>query len=163
MSYFIIIRGPLGSGKSTIARKLSYMIYGEHIFFDKVLEKYSLDKIDATIGCIPTKNFIKANELLIPEIKKKISSGKIIIFDGCFYYQEQIEHLIQQLDFPHYVFTLKAPLDVCIERDNKRSKLYGAGAAKAVYALVDKFDYGILIDATRSLPEILDEIRLKLP
>ncbi len=163
MSYFIIIRGPLGSGKSTIARKLAHALFAEHIFLDVVLAKYGLDKIDSQIGCISLSNFLKANEILIPELRKKLSNGKIIILDGCFYYQEQIEQLIEQLQFPHYVFTLKIPLDECVKRDSKRSKSYGGGAAKAVYNLVTQFDYGIVIDAGRPLGEILDEMRLKLP
>ena len=43
MSYYIIIRGALGIGKSTIARKLSRILNAGYISIDKVLEETSQD------------------------------------------------------------------------------------------------------------------------
>ena len=120
MSYFIIIRGPLGIGKTTIAKKIAEILKGEYISIDDVLEKNNLDKVDEKEGGIPAKNFIKGNEIVIPKIKEKLNEGKIVIIEGCFYHKEQIEHFIQNLDASQFVFTLKAPLEVCIDRDSKR-------------------------------------------
>ena len=58
----------------------------------------------------------KANELALPAARTALTEGKVVIFDGNFYYESPIEHLIQNLDATPYVFTLKAPLDVCIQR-----------------------------------------------
>ena len=55
MSYFIILRGPLGSGNSTIAEKLAETLGGDHIEIDKTLE-------------------VKANELILPEVKRKLKN-----------------------------------------------------------------------------------------
>ncbi len=158
MSYYIIIRGPLGSGKSTIAETLAQKLDAECIGMDEVLEKNGLDKMPPNAPCISVENFIKANELVIPAAREKLSGGKIIIFDACFYHKEVIEHLIQNLPFPHYIFTLKIPLEVCIERDSKRSKTYGEGATVAVFGLVTRFDYGTNIDVSRSLDEAIKDI-----
>jgi tRNA uridine 5-carbamoylmethylation protein Kti12 len=164
MNYFIIIRGPLGCGKSTIAQKLAEILHAEYISIDKVLKKHCLDKVSPRAECIPVKNFIKANELVLSEVKEKLSKGKIVIFDACFYHKEQIEHLIQNLSTPHYVFTLKTPLEVCIERDSKRKKTYGEDAARAVYKMVSKFDCGILIDANKkTIDQTVKEILSYLP
>jgi len=164
MSYFVIIRGPLGIGKSTIAEGLAKKLNAKYVAIDKVLEENGLDKIPKDAECIPVENFIKADEIILPDLKKKMESGKIVIFDACFYHKEHIEHLIKNLDYPYYVFTLKAPVEACIERDSKRKKVHGKDAACAVHWLVSKFDYGQIIDAHNKTPaQTLKEIISYLP
>jgi len=163
MGYFIILRGPLGIGKTTISKKLSKILGAHHVSMDEVLEKNGLDKVDENAGCIPLENFIKADELILPKIREKLDRSRIVIFDGCFYHKKQIEHLISSLNFPNFVFTLKAPLTVCIERDSKRQKPLGQDAAEAVHNLVSKFDYGKIINAGKSEKEIIREITSKIP
>ncbi|MFH0884344.1 MAG: AAA family ATPase [Candidatus Micrarchaeota archaeon] len=164
MAFFIVIRGPLGVGKSTIAEGLSKILNAEYVPIDLVLEKHGLDKVDKDAECIPLANFISADEMILPRIKEKLKSSKNVIFDGCFYHKEHIEHLINSLPYTHYVFTLKAPLSVCIERDRERKKNHGKDAAVAVYSLVSRFDYGIIIETDgksidRSLKEILSHLK----
>jgi predicted kinase len=163
MSYYIIIRGPLGSGKSTISEKLAHILDAKHVHIDEVLEKHGLDKMMPDAPCIPAENFIKANEILLPEVKQLLTNGKIIIFDACFYHKEVIEHLVQNLPYEHYIFTLKVPLELCIQRDSARKKTYGEGAAWAVHSLVSRFDYGTNIDVTGSLEDAIKDIISYLP
>jgi shikimate kinase len=163
VSYFIIIRGPLGCGKSTISRELAGRLNAEYVSIDKLLEENNLDKISPKEECIPAKNFIKANEMIIPKAKQLLQKNKIVIFDACFYHKEPIEHLIQNLQFQHYVFTLKASVETCIERDRKRGKTHGEAAARAVHKLVSRFDYGIIIDITKPIDESIEEIMSYLP
>ena len=163
MAYFIIVRGSLGCGKSTIARRLAKLLKAKYISIDKVLEKNGLDEIDTGIGCIPAGNFIKANNLVIAEARDFLERGKIVIFDACFYHKEPIEHLKSKLSYTNYVFTLKVPLETCIERDKKRGKTHGETAAKDVYRLVSRFDYGTVIDATKPLEKSIKEIMSHLP
>jgi tRNA uridine 5-carbamoylmethylation protein Kti12 len=158
MSCFIIIRGSLGSGKTTISKKLASILNAVRIGMDDILEEHNLDSMIQGASNIPVKNFIKANEIILPSVKEYLSQGKIVIFDGCFYYKESIENLIENLPFSHYVFTLKAPLQVCIERDRQRSKSYGIDAARIVYFLVSKFDYGMPIDVVKSCNENIKDI-----
>jgi len=66
------------------------------------------------------------------------------------------------LDFPHYVFTLKAPLEICIQRDRLRTKTHGEDAARAVYRKATEFDYGVVIDASKSIKEVMKKIVSKL-
>ncbi|MBU1622087.1 MAG: ATP-binding protein, partial [Nanoarchaeota archaeon] len=159
-----IIRGPLGSGKTTLAKKLSRKLKAEHVSFDSILKKKNLDIVNQKEGCIPVKNFIIANKFIIPIMNQKLEQGQIIIFDGCFYHKEVLENLIHNLPFPHYIFTLKTSLKVCIERDEKRKKTFGKEAAKSVYKLVSKFDYGISINITeRYSDDIIKDILTYLP
>jgi len=46
MSYFIIIRGPAGVGKTTIAKKLAARLGETYISFDKIMREKGLDKIE---------------------------------------------------------------------------------------------------------------------
>ena len=157
MGFYIIIRGPLGCGKSTISKRLSKILKAKYFAVDRVLEKHDLDD-DWEAGYISQKSFKKANEIISPKAEKILYSGKPIVFDGNFYWKSQIEDLIKRLDFPHYVFTLKVPLKVCIERDSKRGKTHGKIAAKEVYKKSTEFTYGIVININRPLKECIKEI-----
>lgn len=162
MSYFIIIRGPLGCGKSTIAQRLAETLQAEYFSIDRVLDEHNLTK-DKEAGYISQRSFIKANELITPKVKKKLQSGIPVIFDGNFYWKSQIEDLIKRLNFPNYVFTLKAPLEVCIERDRKRGKTHGKDAVRVVYKKATEVDYGIVIDISKSSEKAIKEIISHLP
>ncbi len=164
MGYYIIIRGPLGIGKSTIAKELSKSLNAKYISIDMILEEYGLDKVKADAECIPAKNFIKADEIIIPEANKSLKKGKKVVFDACFYHKQHIEHLTQRLNYPHQVFTLKASLETCIKRDKNRKKTHGKEAAKAVYKLVSRFDYGISVNTdNKTINEVVKEILSYLP
>jgi shikimate kinase len=160
LMFYVIIRGSLGIGKSTIAKELAKKIKGEYISIDQVLEENKLDKIDKKLGCISCENFIKANEIALPLILKNLENGKNVVIDGNFYHKEQLDNLIKNLGkYKKYVFTLKATLETCIERDKQREKSYGEGAATAVFNLVSRFDSGINIDSEgKKKQEVLNEI-----
>lgn len=158
MSYAVIIRGPLGVGKSTIAVALAKRLNATYVSIDKVLADNGLDS-RGNKPCIPAENFIKADHLVLGAAKADLKKGKRVIFDGCFYHKEQILDLERSLPGKHAVFTLKAPLALCIKRDSKREKPYGEGAAKAVYALVARFEYGTVIDTVnKSAAQCVEEI-----
>lgn len=161
MGFYIIIRGPLGCGKSTIAKALCQNLNAKYFAIDKILEEHNLEGWEN--GYISQKSFIKANEIAAPKAKNYLKKGLPVVFDGNFYYKNQIEDLIKRLDFTHYVFTLKAPLNICIERDSKRKKAHGKDAAEAVYRKSGEFGYGIVIDATKPLNECIEEILNCLP
>jgi len=68
------------------------------------------------------------------------------------------------LDFDGFVFTLKAPLEECIKRDANRDGSCGGNAAKVVYEIVSKFDYGEIIDTeNKTEDEVVNEILVYLP
>ena len=157
MSYCIIIRGPLGVGKTTVARKLAERLEALHISIDEVLATHDLDKSDGE--CIPVENFIRGNELVEAQVQSALSAGQVVIFDGNFYHQQQLVHLEREVGVPVYGFTLQAPLSVCIERDAMRQHVYGEGAASAVHNLVSRVDYGINIDTEdQTLTQTIAEI-----
>jgi tRNA uridine 5-carbamoylmethylation protein Kti12 len=156
----IIIRGPLGVGKSTIAKELAKKLNGKYLSIDEILVQNKLDKIDKKIGCISEESFLKVNQLILPLIKKMIDNGKTVVVDGNFYYKNQIEDLIRNFPSESCVFDLKAPIEVCIRRDFGRISSHGKWAAIAVYNLVFKFDYGVAIETENLSPERVVKIIL---
>jgi tRNA uridine 5-carbamoylmethylation protein Kti12 len=162
MAFYVIIRGPLGCGKSTIARSISKELNSEYLEVDRVLDENDLTK-EWEKGYISQKSFIKANEIIASKAKSALERGTSMVFDGNFYWKPQIDNLIEKLDFPHYVFTLKAPLEICIERDSKRDKPYGEDATKAVYKKSIEFDYGKVININKPLDKCVKEILSYLP
>jgi guanylate kinase len=151
MKNMVIIRGPLGVGKSTIAQILGKEIKGNYISIDDVLVRNHLDQIDEKEACIPLANFLKANQLIFPQINQAFQEGISVVIDGNFYHKKQIKNLINNFPSESLVFTLTASLEICIQRDLQRPKPYGKDATTAVYNLVSKFDFGQVID-TSTLP-----------
>lgn len=163
MSYFVIIRGPLGSGKTTVARRLAQQIGAEYFSIDQALEDLELDRVGPDEECIPARNFLAAQEAMLPRIREWLARGRSVIVDGNFYHREQIDHLVRALPFSNAIFTLETPIEVCIARDRARSKPLGEDAARAVHHLVSRFSAGTSIDATKSIDAVLGAIIEQLP
>lgn len=162
MSFYVIIRGPLGCGKSTVAKRLAEALNAEYAPIDRVLDEHGLTK-DREAGYISQRSFKKANEIIAPRARKKLKQGIPIVFDGNFYWKSQIKDLISRLDFPHLVFTLRATLETCIERDKNREKTHGEDAVKAVFTKSTSFDYGVVVDVDKPIKECIDKMLLHLP
>lgn len=157
MKKCIIIRGAAGVGKTTIAKLLAKTINAYYFSFDEVMEKNKLDVIKG--DGIPSRNFVKANKLIIPLMQKK----KLVVLDGCFYRKEQIEHLLKIFPSKITVFTLNAPLSECIERNKTRANPMTKKAIKEVCSLVSKVKIGVVIDTVgKTKQQIVSEIVLLL-
>ncbi len=156
MNFFVVIRGPLGVGKTTVAKNIAEAIGAEYISIDELLSKKKLDRIE---GRIPVENFLLATKSILPRVKKLLKTEKNVVFDGNFYNRNQIVQLVEELPFAHFIFTLNAPLAICIKRDSQRKKSYGKQATKAVYNLVSKFKIGRNIDTNgKSEDEVTNSI-----
>ncbi len=105
MTCYVIFRGPLGFGKSRLAERFARAVNGEYVSIDKVLEKDDLIRGKEA-------GYIRANEIVAPRAQSLLIQGTPVIFDGKFYWKSQLDDLISRLDFPHYVFNLKASLDL---------------------------------------------------
>ena len=122
--FFIIIRGPAGVGKSTIAKELS-----------KILKA-----------------------------KEKLDKNIPIIFDGCFYRKKQLVHLIKNLQYKCYIFSLNAPVGVCFKRNKTRSRALPKKAVHKVHVLASKNKHGIIIETNnKTEKQIIKEILSYFP
>lgn len=141
----IIIRGPLGVGKTTIGKILAERMEAKLYSIDDLLKESGFDRVDPKLGCIPLANFLAVQEDIIPDIKKHLAKHSVVI-EGSFYHKDQIDFFFKNLQENPLVITLKADLETCIERDKKRRPSYGVGAVTSVYNLVSKFDDGLVLD-----------------
>ncbi len=158
--YYIIIRGPAGAGKSAGAKRLAKSLKGYYVSFDKIMRKHRLDKIER--GHIKASDFMKANEIAAAMAMKKLGRGQVVVFDGCFYHRSQLENLIRKLRCRHFVFSLKAPLEKCIENDSKRKgkSRIGPSEIRNVHKLASRFDHGTKIYTDgKTAAQIANEIR----
>lgn len=160
MNCLIIIRGPLGIGKTTISKLLASKLKAKYISVDEILKQNKLDVFDEKIGCIPERFFLKANQIIIQDVLRNNQSA---VVDGNFYYQNQIEDLVSESPFKSFVFTLTAPLEICIKRDSERQKSLGIGATTAVYNLVSNYNSGEVVDISKlTIEESLQKIYSKI-
>lgn len=160
----MLLRGPLGVGKSTVARRLARVIGGRPWSIDAVLEEEHLEVWDD--DRISLGSFLRANTTVVSEARAVIARGTPAIVEGNFYWREAIDDLVRRLRSPHFAFTLTAPLAVCVERDRRRpptppgrspraGDCLGAEATAAVYGLVAAVPYGTPIDAAGSLESVV--------
>ena len=117
--FYMIIRGPLGCGKSTISKELAKRLKLKYFAVDRVLDEFDLTK-DKEKGYISQRSFFKANEIIAKRAKDLLDSRRSVIFDGNFYWKSAILDLIKRLNYPHFVFTLKASIETCIARDTEK-------------------------------------------
>jgi len=132
--YHLILRGPLGSGKSTVAEALARAIHGEVVHLDGLADK-NWDGGSAGM-------FRRGNVALERRARPLLAKGIPVIFDGCFYWKTQIRDLETRLPFPHESFTLKVPLSVC---------------------KVSRFEWGVPIDGLQSVALQVKSIKSHLP
>ncbi len=156
MVFYAIIRGPLGIGKSTVSERLVRELHAEYISIDGILDEQGL-WVSGELS-----EFLAANRVAAERAKPALTRGSSVIFDGNFYWQDQIEDLTRRLDFPHFVFTLQAPLSVCIERDRLRAAPHGSTATREVYAKATAFAYGIGVDANREFETVVRDVLHRL-
>ncbi len=143
MKKLIIIRGPLGVGKTTVSNVLAHNLRLEYISLDQIIDDNKL--VPANPDGIPLESYLKANQIILDRATK---DQKSFIIDGCFYYQEQIDDLIKKFDDDIEIFTLTSHVDKCIERDSKRPNAHGEDSATFVHMITTKIKAGHEIDNT---------------
>jgi predicted kinase len=161
MVYWVLLRGPLGVGKTAVSERLTGRIGGHRISIDRILDEHQLEEWED--GYISLRSFLRANALAADEARPFLARGTPVIVDGNFYHRPQVEDLRKRLESPALVFTLKAPLELCIERDAQRLPSFGATAAREVFAKATEFEVGVGIDATQPLELVVDAIVSHLP
>jgi hypothetical protein len=155
-AFLLIIRGPLGSGKTTVSRAVARALRARVVSIDEILELYEWDGGSLRL-------FLRANRVAALRARRELARGVPVVVDGNFYWKRAIDDLLGRLPFPSRVFTLRVPLRVCIARDRARALSYGKEATRLVFAKVNRFEYGIPVDGTRPLAEIVRRIRVASP
>ncbi len=154
MPQVLVIRGPLGVGKTTVSKMLAQKLNAEYISLDQILDDNHLVAPDA--DGIPVEAYLKANEIIMEKVSR---TDTTCIVDGCFYYQEQIDDLTKKCAGNIEFFSLVSDVEKCIERDSKRPKVFGEDSARYVHMITTKIKAGIEIDTNNlTVEETVDKI-----
>jgi predicted kinase len=156
MSYFVVIRGPLGVGKTTVATRVASELGGTYVSIDSLLDRPGVEEWDGER--ITEASFLHVNRLAAAETRPILARGTPVVFDGNFYYRSQIDDLLAALPFNHAIFSLTAPLAECVSRDRQRAHPYGEEAVAQVHELVGRVSAGVEVDARRSVNTTVAEI-----
>jgi tRNA uridine 5-carbamoylmethylation protein Kti12 len=152
MSYYVIVRGPLGSGKTTVSKRVAKILTARYLSIDRILDEQGLWYSGRL------SEFLRVNALAARRARVELTRGTPVVLDGNFYWKTQLVDLERRLNFPHRIFTLKVPLSVCVERDSRRNPPHGREAAEQVYARSTRLDVGLRIDARRSVDHVVAQV-----
>ena len=155
MSFYVILRGPLGVGKTTVATALARSIEGVAVSIDAIADP---DWDGGSLGL-----YLRANRVAARRARDALARGTPVVIDGCFYWKTQLRDLERRLPFAHTVITLRAPLSICVRRDAGRAVVHGAAATRQVYRKVTRLQYGLPVDASRGVAATVREVRSRLP
>jgi predicted kinase len=159
MDFYIILRGPAGVGKTTIAEKLSQIYNAHYIPIDKVKKRLGLMNSE--------QDKMEANKVVIEEAMSYLDQGKVVILDEVLYFENQLAQL-EEMPYTSYLFSLNASLWCCLERNRKRrantNRKLSDDTVKLVYGVVSLLKKGIEIsNEDRTIDETVNEILSYLP
>src|SRR5579863_3955730 len=118
MPFCRIVRGPLGGGKTTVARAVGRVETALVVSIDRILEEEGLEEWDA--DRVSLRRFLRANDLAIIQARGNFDARRSTIVEGNFYWNEQVEDLFGRLPCPPLAVRLTAPVELCIARDAGR-------------------------------------------
>jgi predicted kinase len=156
LSFFAVLRGPLGAGKTTLAERLAHCLGGQVVSIDRILEVNDLERWED--GYVSEGSFLRANRFALTAAEPLLRHGTPVVFDGNFYWRSVVLDLLQRLTYPGVVFTLHLPMELCAVRDAGRPRPLGPEAVRDVYRKVATFDYGIGIDASGTVDETVSRL-----
>lgn len=162
MTFCIVVRGPLASGKTTVANALAQVLDARVVSVDRILDEQGLedweDHDDGTY-CITEESFLRANTFVIAEVRHIAATGHPAVVDGNFYWRSALDDLASRHEGTCRVFTLKVPLATCVERNKGREQPIGDEKdVKMVFDMVTSFDAGTSVDASGTAQEAVSRI-----
>ena len=152
-AFLVIVRGPLGAGKSALSRRLAEELGGVVISIDQILMDRDLGRWGSVY--ITLDSFLTANRYAAEAVDRVLGNGRPAVVDGNFYWREAIDDLLRRIPCPSATLTLDVGLEECVARDALRVPSLGEEAARLVYAKVTSFDYGTRLDATPPLENVV--------
>lgn len=155
-------------GKSTVARAVGRAEGARVISIDRILDDEGIEEWDA--DRVALRSFLRANEFAVAQAARALDAGRPTLIEGNFYWNKQVEDLVDRLPSPALVVHLVAPLELCLSRDAGRPEPapdagpkagdhMGAEAVQAVFGYVRPFPGERSVDARGSVAEVVGRVR----
>lgn len=144
-NFVIIIRGPIGVGKSTISGLLERKLANtNHVDVDKIKHK---------LGGRPSESRTsRAHQIARQRVRSLIKQKKNIIIEEIFRWNDYsaMKKLVKNINYHIVKIYLKAPLDVLIKRDQARIvKHKGHEIVKEFYKKIRPVDEDLNLDTSK--------------
>ena len=150
MSCATIIYGPAGSGKTTLAEQLGSRIHGAVVPIDDVIK--GVCRPNRPVFPLPTRAK-DAIDIAIEYSRPILKEGTPVVFEWYFPEEHQLQKLRHGLsEFDCVIFNLKAPVEICIQRDAKRhpARRLGEATIRDVHERVSRTNVGTPVDTHKN-------------
>jgi predicted kinase len=94
VSFYLIVRGPLGAGKTTVARAVAERLGARVVSIDDLLDRFEWDGGSERL-------FRKANAVAAEQASEWLERGVPVVVDGNFYWPRLLAELQERLPYPH--------------------------------------------------------------
>ncbi len=152
----MIVRGPLGAGKTTIARALAARLGARYVSIDELLEREPWDGGSEGL-------FLRTNRRAATAAARSLRRGRPVVLDGNFYWRSALADLARRLPGPRRVLRLDVPLATCVRRDRARARPYGARAVREVFEKVARVPGGRPVDGRGTVDATVAAALARLP
>ncbi len=155
---YILIRGSIGVGKTTIATLLEKKISEEN-YHAKLwsLDKFKNENVSKDVTYYAKR---RAIELLTPIVNSSIDKNNVPLIEGVLYEQDLFLYLINNVYGKALKVKLTAPLELCIKRDSIRAYPRGVYRVTRTWNLLQNVhgdDYEVNA-GNKNIEEIVNEI-----
>ena len=138
MKDYILIRGPIGVGKTAVGSLLSDRLKNDgYNNFLLSLDKFRNENVGKEVTYLNKK---RAIELVVPKINDLISYNCIPIVEDVLYEQDMLFYLINNIEGNSLRIKLMAPFDICIKRDCSRKFPRGKVRVEVTWQMLQKDD-----------------------
>ncbi|MEK6963590.1 MAG: hypothetical protein AABX70_04130 [Nanoarchaeota archaeon] len=156
---YVLIRGPIGVGKTSVAKRFSNLLSLD--CYPSFFIEFDRFRRELGIGEPTYLNKRVGTFLLVERMNQLIQKGSLPVVEGVFY-EGNMNHLRRNITGLALLIKLMAPLDICIERDQRRT--YPRGVERVV-PVWNSLQHTVVSEVsinteTRTIEEIVDDVYL---
>ncbi len=158
---YLLIRGPAGSGKTTISLEIFRRLRRER----NLTSYFSFDRIYLSYfaSCFNRETMLEASDFMCEMIERQRARTYFGIIDGVFS-RPVYERVRTKLPGNLCTITLKAPLDLCLERNREREGIRKLPDQRVrnIWQQNSQWEIGKVIDSRKPKEEIIEGIYHKI-
>ena len=167
--FCLVVRGPLGAGKTTVAHAVARRLGAHVVSVDDILEKHHLEIWDTRRDRVALASFLRANAIIARTVRSELGAGRSVVVEGNFYWREAVADLRRRVGRSVRILRLDAPLATCLNRDRGRpapesgttpqaGQRMGPTAVRKVFRYTRAVRVGRSIDARGSVERVVERV-----